>query len=280
MVLSPSYSWTETDAAVTITAQCPGATPGAADVFSSPHYVSLNSAPYFLELDLAGEVNSGESVATVRRGEVTLWLKKRAVGPWGALLVDLPRPERLKRRAASRAAAEQEGIAQAERKKSKTWNESRYVLGEQMDTDRTSRDAIERAKAAEKADEAEKLRQWQSSVARPPAPSASSLPLAKRASAPIFDEDDADDEPRIVEMDEIDELPPPLMDGEDGAPPTGGLPPRAVPASRPTKPTKPKEAVKPPATAKPVAAPLPPPRRTGAVAIKFTPKLLPGTPPN
>lgn len=45
----------------------------------------------------------------------------------------MPRTERLKRRAASRASAEEAAAAQAERKKSKSWNESRFTLGQQMD---------------------------------------------------------------------------------------------------------------------------------------------------
>jgi len=56
MVLSPSYTWSETKGGLTVIAQCTGASVSTTDVFSSPHYVSLNSAPYFLELDLHGEV--------------------------------------------------------------------------------------------------------------------------------------------------------------------------------------------------------------------------------
>jgi hypothetical protein len=282
MVLSPSYTWTETETTVTVTAQCPGASSAGTDVFPSPHYVSLNAPPFFLELDLHGQVSPGESVATVRRGTVTLKLRKTAPGAWGRLLVDLPRPDRLKRRAASRATAEAETLALADRKKSKTWNESRYALQEQMDVDRASREAIEQAKAKEKVEEARKIQQWQQSVSRQPVAAprmagqaaavtaaagargcVSTATAAKHASGVIFDEEEEEtEELRIVELDYV----PPLLDEHTvvAAPRTDGKPARAA-ASTP---------VKPPPVAQP-APPLPPPRQTGAVPIKFTPKLLP-----
>lgn len=265
MVLSPSYTWSETASELTLRVRCPTAR-GGTDVYSSPHYVSLNAPPYFLELDLHGTISPSYSVASVGGGVVTLRMRKAEPGMWGQLLVELARPERLKRRAASRAAAEKDAKALEERKKAKTWNESRYTLQEQMDADRASREAIEQAKAKEKAAEAEKLLHWQQSVSTPqptpraPAPPASASATATRVRvpAPIFDEDD-DDGPRIVEIDDA----PPLLD-EVTAPPTSGRPARsAVPPPPPVKPTQ------------PAPPPLPPPRSTGAVSIKFTPKLLP-----
>ena len=100
----------------------------------------------------------------MRPGGVSLKLRKKEPALWGRLLVELPRPDRLARRASSRAAAEAEARAQAERKKSKTWNESRYTLTEQMAQDKAARDEHEARKASEKAEEAAKLRAWQSHV--------------------------------------------------------------------------------------------------------------------
>ena len=111
MPISPAYEWSETDLTVTIKAECRGATSSATNVFSSPHYVSANAAPYFLELDLFSAIDSTRSVANVGRGVVTLKLFKAAEGKWGRLLVDLPRKERLKRREASRAMAAEEAEA-------------------------------------------------------------------------------------------------------------------------------------------------------------------------
>uniref|UniRef100_A0A7S3RX16 CS domain-containing protein n=2 Tax=Emiliania huxleyi TaxID=2903 RepID=A0A7S3RX16_EMIHU len=256
MVLSPSYTWSETKGGLTVIAQCTGASVSTTDVFSSPHYVSLNSAPYFLELDLHGEVLPDESVATIAHGKVTLRLQKAGSGLWGRLVVDMPRTERLKRRAASRASAEEAAAAQAERKKSKSWNESRFTLGQQMDQDRMARVEIERAKAAEKEAEAAKLRDWQNSVGTSPT-SVTAQPHSE-----------------IAETDE----PPALVNG--GIAPSSAHPGQAQPslASAETSPPRPSRPPRqPPLQPRsiPRLSPPPPPRRTGTVSIKFTPKLLP-----
>ena len=162
--ISPSYVWEETETSVIVTATCRGATPANTDAFSSPHYVSVNSPPFFLELDLHGRIDSIASSTAVRRGgEIELRLPKAQPGTppwhatrselasctpellhpltmlhphthprshlrppprppapllspsqgiWGRLLIELPKPERLRRRAESRAAAEALAIEQ------------------------------------------------------------------------------------------------------------------------------------------------------------------------
>jgi len=161
MPISPAFEWSETALTVTVKAECKGATSAATDVFSSPHYVSVNASPYFLELDLHGAIDGTRSVANVSRGVVTLKLFKAAEGKWGRLVVDLPRADRLKRREASRALAAQEAEAAVERKKRATWDDSRFSLGHSMDKDRAARQRIDRYKAEEAEAEADALEQWQ-----------------------------------------------------------------------------------------------------------------------
>ena len=151
MPISPAFEWSETATTVTVTAQCRGATTASTDVFSSPHYVSVNAPPYFLELDVQAAVDSTRSVATVRTGVVVLKLFKAAEGLWGRLQVDMPRKERIKRREASREMAVAEQQAAAERKSRAQWEDSRFALGKQMDKDRADRKRIDDYKAAEKA---------------------------------------------------------------------------------------------------------------------------------
>ena len=140
--ISPSYVWEETETAVIVTATCRGATPANTDAFSSPHYVSVNSAPFFLELDLHGRIDSTASSTAVRQGEIEMRLPKAQPGLWGRLLVELPKPDRLRRRAESRAAAEALACEQVERKKKKQWDDSRFALNHQMTKDREDRDRI------------------------------------------------------------------------------------------------------------------------------------------
>ena len=139
MPISPAYQWSETALTVTVRAECRGATSGATDVYSSPYYISANAAPFFLELDLHGAIDSTRSVANVARDVVTLKLFKAAEGLWGRLLIDMPRAERLKRREKSRALAAEEAQATTERKKRAAWDDSRFSLGHQMDKDRARR---------------------------------------------------------------------------------------------------------------------------------------------
>ena len=98
------------------------------------------------------------------RGVVTLKLFKAAEGRWGRLLVDLPRADRLKRRAASRALAEEEAQAAVERKKRAEWDDSRFSLGHQMDKDRMGRMRIDEYKAQEADKAASELEQWQANA--------------------------------------------------------------------------------------------------------------------
>ena len=93
--ISPSYVWEETETSVIVTATCRGATPANTDAFSSPHYVSVNSPPFFLELDLHGRIDSIASSTAVRRGgEIELRLPKAQPGapPWHATRSELAAP--------------------------------------------------------------------------------------------------------------------------------------------------------------------------------------------
>ena len=100
--ISPSYVWEETETTVVVTATCRGATSANTDAFSSPHYVSVNSPPFFLELDLHGRIDGAKSSTAVKQGEIELKLTKAQPGLWGRLLVELSKAERLQRRAESR----------------------------------------------------------------------------------------------------------------------------------------------------------------------------------
>lgn len=285
MPISPAYEWSETPTTLTITAQCRGATSASTNVFSSPHYVSFNASPYFLELDLQSAIDSTQSVATVRQGVVTLKLTKAQEGLWGRLLVDLPRAERLKRRDTSRKLAEAEAEAALERKKRMTWEESRYSLGKQMDKDRAARHRIDSLKEDELKAERTRLESWTQELdgkrvgsrAHPAKPS--SFPSGRTASETaalrregLLSEDSAS---RIVDI--TDEAPPLVdadkfkdvfkhdiseeEDDDDTAAATGAPPPPPPPPAPAKKPA-------PPAVA------LPPVRGTGKIKIGFTKQLL------
>ena len=289
MPISPAYSWSETDTTVNVTAQCKGVTSASSDVFCSPHYVSINASPYFLELDLCGRIDAQKSVATVRRGEVVLKLMKFHPGTsWGRLLVDLPRPERLQRREESRATAQAEVEATLERKKKKVWEDSRWTLGKQMDLDREERARIEQLKEEEHAAEAAKLQAFEEEVGRVEQQRrhgaggsgggggkqmGSREPLTaavKVAGSPLIEEvppllEGAAAEQDIFGDDDVAEGDAPPAEGAangDSAAADGAAADGAGTSSSKDEP------------AAPAPASLPPPRSTAKVTIKFTKQLL------
>ena len=302
MPISPAYSWSETDATVLVTAQCKGISASTTDIYCSPHYVSVNSAPYFLELDLCGQIDASASVGTVRKGEVSLKLIKTHSGtPWGRLLVDLPRLERLKRREASKAALAAEAEANLERKKKKVWDDSRHTLTKQMDLDREDRMRIERLKEEEHAAEAAELEAFEAStgqfeaqlaaegkkggkaggrtaLAAPPKPPKPPVAGGQQRAAIqelVGDVFSGDDAPPLVEGSDAlaAQQSADIFDEEDVVPATGESLPPPPPKPPPSAATS---AVAPP-TAKAAAkaqAPLPPPRGGTKVTIKFTKQLL------
>ena len=267
MPIAPAHSWSETEAALTVTATCRGATTANTDVFSSPHYVSVNAPPFFLELDLHGSIDGAASTTTVRGGEVILRLVKTEPALWGRLLADLPRAARLRRRAESRERAETAAREAAERKKTKLWEDQRYVLGKQMDADRAGRERLEQLKADEKAAEAAKLASFVDADAeRAAAPPAARQAEAVAAAAAAAADADARSKPpakakkakaKAAAAGTADEVPP----LDDAAAAAAADAAAATPAAEPA-----------PAPAPP--PPPPPPRTTGKVRIKFTPKLL------
>ena len=268
--ISPAYVWEETETSVIVTATCRGATSANTDAFSSPHYVSVNSPPFFLELDLHGRIDSIAASTAVRRGgQIELRLPKAQPGLWGRLLVELPKPERLRRRAESRAAAEALALEQVERKKKKQWDDSRFALNHQMTKDREDRDRIAELKKAEKAAPAAELARFQAESERGRVGGASQAPAAvrvpqqpRRARIEEVDITEESDAPPLLAPDApLDKA---IFTEEDAARGVGSPPERAPPPTALAAPPPP-----------PPPPDLPPPRQSGAVTVKFTAKLLP-----
>jgi dyslexia susceptibility 1 candidate gene 1 protein len=83
MPISPTYEWEETDVALEVRVVLPGATKARADVSATDCMIKVNSAPYLLLLDLAGEVDDAQSSATLTADGVRFKLPK--VGVFWAL---------------------------------------------------------------------------------------------------------------------------------------------------------------------------------------------------
>ena len=257
-----------------VTAQCKGITASVSDVYCSPHYVSINASPFFLELDLCGRIDAQQSIGTVRRGEMVLKLVKSHPGtPWGRLLADLPRPERLRRREESRAAAEVEANEALERKKKKAWDDSRWTLTKQMDLDSKERMRIEGLKQEEHAAEAAKLEVFEEQVTKAEGKLYSgkgTQPVATTRAAGV-----ARAAPSAAAHTSLIEEVPPLLEGDALAAQQDIFGEEDVqPAEADVQALVPGAAAAAASFAPSPAASLPPPRASTKVTIKFTKQLL------
>merc|ERR1712146_152456 len=108
MPITAEYTWDETEDVIAILVPLRGAKTSSEHIFIANEYVKVNSAPYFLELDLKGEVKAVDSRAVFSRDGLRLHLHKTSATLWGELVSDLPKEERIARREASIEARYQE----------------------------------------------------------------------------------------------------------------------------------------------------------------------------
>lgn len=69
-------SFTENEQFITVTVPIPHATAKNTDIFTSPLYVKIHSAPYLWHADLHDQIDDENSSATIGEGAVTLKLVK------------------------------------------------------------------------------------------------------------------------------------------------------------------------------------------------------------
>merc|ERR1711959_324497 len=95
MPITAEYTWEESDDVIAVLVPLRGAKTSAEHIFIADEYVKVNSAPYFLELDLQGQIRAADSRAIFSRDGLRLHLHKSTAGEWGTLVTDLPKEERL-----------------------------------------------------------------------------------------------------------------------------------------------------------------------------------------
>jgi hypothetical protein len=76
MPISPSYTWFETDSALEVSVNLPGASRSKSDVFATDCMLKVNSPPFLLLLDLLAEVDDSKSAATLTADGVRFRLHK------------------------------------------------------------------------------------------------------------------------------------------------------------------------------------------------------------
>ena len=128
MPITADYKWEDSQDVIAVLVPLRGAKLSGEQVFMSNEYVKaadpcetaplfrrepslthpvwrqVNSAPYFLELDLAGSIDAAASRAICSRDGLRLHLHKAEAGSWDQLVTSLPKKEKIARREASVAA--------------------------------------------------------------------------------------------------------------------------------------------------------------------------------
>ena len=76
MPIAPKYTWSQSTTHVNIVADVPAITQHKAEVFGTRALVKVVAHPYFLQLDLAHDVNFARGLATIKSGQVQFKLPK------------------------------------------------------------------------------------------------------------------------------------------------------------------------------------------------------------
>lgn len=161
MPITAEYTWEESDEVIAILIPLRGAKACAEHVFITNEYVKVNSAPYFLELDLLGEIRAADSRAIFSRDGLRLHLHKSASAHWGELVSELPKAERLARREASIENRYAELREQKNTKKKEKTQDDKKALHSHFDMEDSRKQWIEGKKKAEVELQADELAEWQ-----------------------------------------------------------------------------------------------------------------------
>merc|ERR1711939_918397 len=161
MPITAEYTWEESDDVIAVLVPLRGAKTSAEHIFIADEYVKVNSAPYFLELDLQGQIRAADSRAIFSRDGLRLHLHKSTAGEWGTLVTDLPKEERLARREASIENRYESMKAERDTKKKEKTKDDKTALHSHFDMEDQRKRWIEGKKDAEMAMQADELAEWQ-----------------------------------------------------------------------------------------------------------------------
>uniref|UniRef100_A0A0G4H245 CS domain-containing protein n=1 Tax=Chromera velia CCMP2878 TaxID=1169474 RepID=A0A0G4H245_9ALVE len=168
MVLPTQITFAETPSVLSFTLKIPGISSKKADVLISRHYLKVNSAPYFWDADLRGDVDfsSGATTVKINAGIVQLSIPKNpnSQGLWGGFKLEpnvafqndaisvaaLSRQEIAERRKAS-IAEQAEWSAEKDRRRSSLKHENiSKAQNDQWKLDREVREWIDGQKEVER----------------------------------------------------------------------------------------------------------------------------------
>jgi dyslexia susceptibility 1 candidate gene 1 protein len=95
-ILIKDFTVTQQPEKIFISVEIPNISAQKASIYCNSCYIKINYPPYFFELDLAHEINSEESSASVGEGKVVFQLLKTQANIWETIKYTLD--DRLQRR--------------------------------------------------------------------------------------------------------------------------------------------------------------------------------------
>lgn len=161
MPITADYKWEDSEEVIVVLVPLRGAKLSTDHVFIANEYIKVNSAPYFLELDLHGEIRASESRAILSRDGLRLHLHKAEPGCWDSLVTELPKKERLARRQATVDERHEELRGLKETKKKERAADDKRALHQHFDMEDTRKRWIEEKKENELNMQADELEEWQ-----------------------------------------------------------------------------------------------------------------------
>eukprot|EP00282_Hemiselmis_andersenii_P000475 CAMPEP_0114110278 /NCGR_PEP_ID=MMETSP0043_2-20121206/1227_1 /TAXON_ID=464988 /ORGANISM="Hemiselmis andersenii, Strain CCMP644" /LENGTH=535 /DNA_ID=CAMNT_0001202217 /DNA_START=1575 /DNA_END=3179 /DNA_ORIENTATION=+ len=162
MPLTPAYSWEQDEVSATISISLPSSAAASKNtrVECTEAAVKLTCPPYFLQLDLYGNVDDARSKATIESRSVQVVVFKKTPSKWPGLKTDLPSEDAKARRAAASAAKEQRDAAALEDKRERKRQDDDYVFHKQWDLEKDEKRTIERLAAEHKREAERELYKW------------------------------------------------------------------------------------------------------------------------
>ena len=167
--ITPSSTWSESDAEVTVRVVITGVPRSSLDLFASSCYLKVNAPPYLFSCDLYGEIVDDKCVATVDETGVVFRCPKAVVGvQWGRLRREFNKHSSIEernvlaeRRRASVEQAHARVVAERELELKKQQETDKAYLEKQWQIERNRRETIEQRQDVEIAEERERLKKWQ-----------------------------------------------------------------------------------------------------------------------
>jgi len=164
-ILVKDVEWSETSDNVTLNVPLKGASNKNVDIFDTNHYIKVSYPPYFYEVALHDEVDDDVSKAIIENGVVSFLLTKKKASIWGQLQSSNSTDKDFLRELRLNAVTYKQLKEDERTKRKNAEHDKRKKLGvkEQMRLDNEEKEELEEKKKAEVKQACSEIDEWKSS---------------------------------------------------------------------------------------------------------------------